>query len=162
MRSVRATLVIAGLLVAAAGFTLLGYQSGVVSTVSAQAPPQGCSVATLRGNYGDWFQFLDNRSLGGQPLAGGYTPGAGVGVVTYDGRGNYEQVETINYGTAVFPGLQVTGTYTVNSNCTGTRILNFQGGGTNVIEFVIVDNGKEVHELSVDPAGVAVGTLKKQ
>ena len=117
-----------------------------------------CSVETLRGSYGNSFQFLDTGpSSTPVPLGSAYTPGAGIGVVSFDGAGSYSGQQTINNGGQIFT-FPVSGTYTVNSDCTGSRSL--PGGGT--LGFVIVERGAEVRELRTTPGGISSGVLQKQ
>ncbi len=138
------------------------YYGGIVSEVRADeqnAPP--CSVRTLRGRYGNSFQFLNTNPLP-FPVPIGvstHTPGVGIGFVTFDGQGNYVGQTTASIGGLILHNT-VSGTYTVNPNCTGSRVANFNGLTSN-FEFVVVDHGKELHEVSTDPGAVALGTWKK-
>ncbi len=136
------------------------YHGGIVPEVRADeqnAPP--CSVRTLKGNYGQSFQFLNTfPSNAGQPIIfGTHTPGAGIGLVTFDGEGGYIAQLTISVGGRIVRSPR-TGTYTVNANCTGSIALS----GPVQLEFVIVDKGKEILGLVVDEGDVAVNNWKKQ
>lgn len=136
------------------------YHGGVAS---ASDGPR-CNDRLLRGTYGGSFQFL-NLPPGSpvpQPIGDNtHYPGAGIGVTTFDGQGGFFGSQTVSIGGYVFPST-VWGTYTVNSDCTGTQTINFGSGGTAELDFVIVDDGKEVHTLSTTPGDVAFGILKKQ
>ena len=136
------------------------YHGGIVPEVRADeqnAPP--CSLNTLKGNYGQSFQFLNTfPSNAGRPIIfGTHTPGAGIGLVTFDGRGGYIAQLTISFGGRISRSPR-TGTYTVNANCTGSIALS----GPVQLEFVIVDKGKEILGLVVDEGDVAVNNWKKQ
>ncbi len=137
------------------------YHGGIVPEVRAQGP--GCSLRTLQGTYGNSFQFLNTfPSNAGQPIIfGTHTPGAGIGLVTFDGQGNYVGQTTASIG-GLIVHVTVWGTYTVNADCTGSRVLNFSSGPPANLELVIVEHGKEIHELGVGQGEVAVGILKKQ
>ncbi len=166
MISTKARPVRASLILAFAGLSLLLNDQGrAVSIVRGQNrfPQRECSVATLRGNYGNWFQFLDavHYPFGGLEFTEGFTPGAGLGTDTFDGQGNYVGEATISFGGAIVSA-QFSGTYTVNPNCTGSMVLSFVDGGTSNLNLVIVDKGKEVHTLSADANHTAFGTLKRQ
>jgi hypothetical protein len=136
---------------------------GLVGT--AYAIETGCNLETLRGGYANSFQFLNANDPGAvpAPLADfSHMPGAGVAQMTFDGRGNYTEKFTVSVGGLILR-LEGSGTYTVNSDCTGTRVLNINGGPQGIpFDFVIADNGKEVHELSAQQGDVALNRWKKQ
>ena len=88
----------------------------LVDTPPAIADPQ-CSLHSVRGTYGVFFVV----SSGQQTLSG-------VGVITADGKGNFVSgTETTNNGSQVCTNVELSGTYTVNANCTGTTNVTFTG-----------------------------------
>ena len=90
---------------------------------------EGCSLATLNGAYG--------LVLTGEVLSQG--PIVAVGVSTFDGKGHFVADQTLNLNGNVFQE-PITGTYTVNRNCTGNA--DVVGAGPH--SFVIVDGGKQM------------------
>jgi hypothetical protein len=82
-------------------------------------------------------------------------------VTTFDGVGNYTDNDLVVFDGNVFAGLSTTGTYTVNSDCTGT----LDHGGI-IMRLLIVDNGKEILGLVTDfgpvPPQVTTATWKRQ
>jgi len=76
----------------------------------------GCSNATLRGAYAF---HITGQILAPAPAAG---PVSGVALTTFDGQGNLTQVDHVvhNGVVPVEDWRPATGTYTVNSDCTGT------------------------------------------
>ena len=118
---------------------LLTFSRNDLPKVQAHEASGGCSVATLNGAYGD--------VLRGEVLNVG--PIVAVGVTNFDGKGNLVADQTININGNVFqePG---TGTYTVNSNCTG--IADLVGAGPH--SFVIVDGGKQMDLMDNNSAEV--------
>jgi hypothetical protein len=78
----------------------------------------------------------------------------------YDGRGNLTQVDH-----AVTNGMPPeqewtagTGTYTVNPDCTGVGVIYTPSNPVPVhLHFVVVNNGREVHQVVDANAVVAVG-----
>src|SRR6476660_5630433 len=68
-----------------------------------------CSNATLRGGYGAHASATD--------VPDG-TPRALIGVYTFDGRGSWTAMLTVNINGLVIP-IPDGGTYTVNADCTG-------------------------------------------
>ena len=112
-----------------------------VSLPSAQAQANGCSNATLKGEYA--FSVT------------AYTPPQVVaGIKTFDGNGNFTQRDYIGdslrkTGQTDFSTGE-TGTYTVNSDCTGSAVINLNvpgGGGVIKVVFVISDGGRHIHEV---------------
>ena len=108
--------------------------------VQAHEANEGCSLATLKGAYG---AVLKGQVLGVGPIVG-------IGLSTFDGRGNFvANPQTLNVNGNVFeePG---TGTYTVNHDCTG--IATPVGAGPH--SFVIVADGNEMHLMDNNSAEV--------
>ena len=116
----------------AIGFTgllvLLAFSKHAIPTVQAYES-EGCSVATLNGAYGE---VLKGEVFGVGPIVA-------VGVSTFDGKGHFVADQTINLNGNVFPG-PLTGTYTVNRDCTGIA----DAVGTGLHSFVIIDGGKQM------------------
>jgi hypothetical protein len=127
----------------AIGFTcilvLLTFSKHVLPTVQAHEESEGCSVATLHGAYG--------LVVRGEVLQVG--PLVAVGVSTFDGEGHFVGDLTSNLNGNVFQQ-HLTGTYTVNSNCTG--IADVVGTGPH--SFVIIAGGKEIELMANNTAEV--------
>ena len=100
---------------------------------------EGCSLATLNGAYGE--------VLRGEVLNVG--PIVAVGVSTFDGKGHFVADQTINLNGDVFEA-PLTGTYTVNRDCTG--IADPVGAGPH--SFVIVDGGNQMDLMDNNSAEV--------
>jgi hypothetical protein len=96
-------------------FSLLFVLAVVVTTTSTVYAQ--CSNATLTGSYAFNHHGFGTRNS----KTGNEVPFANVGVVTFDGAGNLSLTTTLvfNGSGGEFFG-PVTGTYTVNSDCTGT------------------------------------------
>src|SRR5258708_11304358 len=107
---------------------LLTFSKNVVPKAQAHES-EGCSVASLKGAYGS---VLKGEVFGQGPIVA-------VGVSTFDGKGNFVAEQTINLNGNVFPG-PLTGTYTVNRDCSG--IADAVGAGPH--SFVIIDGGKQM------------------
>ncbi len=87
----------------------------ITSPANAQAN-NGCSITSLQGTYA--FQ-LTGQILAPAAVAG---PVSGVALTTFDGLGKLTQIDHVVHN-GVVPVEQwrpATGTYTVNSDCTGT------------------------------------------
>jgi hypothetical protein len=115
---------------------------GILPSVQAQvtdsAHHETCSVRSLRGGYGLIFQGFGTMAPV-PALTGAFLPAAGVGVVNFDGSGSLTLTDTVSTGGKVAL-ITTTGTYTVNSDCTGS--LNAPGAAA--WNFVIVHDGRQI------------------
>lgn len=157
MRNMKATIGLATLVAVAAmiglGATLPG---GALPKVHAQdADLEGCSTATLNGRYGLTFSGYSTNGAVPAPI-NAFIPVAGEGLVTFDGNGNLSASETVSVGGHVVP-VNLPGTYTVNSDCTGT--LTTANAHLNL---VIVRNGKEILAVNTDQGHVVVDNFIKE
>ncbi len=113
-----------------------------------------CSNSQLQGNYA----FTITGQILGGPQAGGV---AGVAMTNFDGQGNLSQVDHVMHNgvaptTAWRPA---TGTYTVNSDCTGSGQINFTDGSPSLqLYFVLANLGEEIH-IVVNNAGTNITSL---
>jgi hypothetical protein len=138
----------------AVAFVLFAF--GALGSANAQSDSPSCNNKLIRGNYGVTIQ---GTKLQGPGPTG---PQVGVAVSEYDGKGNFTQIDTVTINGEVvadFTHTPATGTYTVNSNCTGTFTINFTDGRPTVTtNFVVVDNGNEIDAV-VTSAGGNQGVL---
>ena len=123
---------------------------------TAQAAPEACSLATLKGAYafrahGEVLGLLDSTGL----LHAFTTPLVldDVAIVTFDGKGGFARTDfgTINgtpkNGQQTFNPDQ-TGSYKLNSDCTGTMTITYTT--TPVIlglQMVVGENGRLVEAI---------------
>lgn len=140
-------------------FELLNLSDSVVESGRFRKMPQNCTNATLNGNYGYLAQafFLHHR---GEPVGSTYVV-VSIGVETFDGNGNTYASETSNLS-GIIDHQTLTGTYSVNADCTATATMTFPDGGTATGTFTIVDGGNELEFLNLWDSAVEVGTFKKQ
>jgi hypothetical protein len=113
------------------------------STVQARA--RECTDSTIKGTYA--------FTIHGQIL----TPGGpllvdGIAKTTFDGDGELTQVDAV----AINGNIPViwhpsTGTYTVNSDCTGTMTLISTGQPTLHLAIVVSQSGNHIHTVVTDP-----------
>lgn len=130
----------------------------VFNIVPASANNNGCSNATLKGDYGFTIS-------GYQPNPDGTTtPVKGVAITHFDGAGNLTQrdfavaggVITSGSGNSV-TGFQFstgeTGTYAINADCTGSAEIDLNvpvhSGSTGVIKLMLVvtNGGRAIHTV---------------
>ena len=132
---------------------------GLLPVARAQAEDDvQCSNRTIRGTYG--------FSVDGTFLAGtSPTPVAvlrAVALTTFDGKGGLTQVDhyVVNGAPQTPPNTDwpaSTGTYTVNSDCTGKLTLNVPGMPPFVSYFVVTRSGKEIRTVLNANAVSSVG-----
>jgi hypothetical protein len=134
------------------------YPGGILPKVHAQ---EGCSLATLEGSYG--FAADEFFTSGPVPASiSAFTPVAAIGVDTFDGAGNLSGSITGSFGGLIFTS-PLSGTYTVNADCTGSATVTETNGGFVIhFSFVIVDHGRQLRNLATDPGAVSFATAVKQ
>ena len=128
---------------------------------------EGCSNETLKGVYA--------FTITGQIIHSDGTVDARAGVATasFDGAGNLSQEDFVMSSSVGGPvpspdtdprsGFHTdeTGTYTVNSNCTGNATIDFPGGIVVKLMLVVYDSGTNVHTVVSSirlPNGSSPGT----
>jgi hypothetical protein len=121
---------------------LVALALGTLGTAYADDDSPACDNRTLSGNYGFTIEGL---KLGGPGPVGSQV---GVAMAQFDGQGTFTQIDSVTIN-----GVQVSkltnspanGTYTVNSDCTGSFRINFTDGRSPVnADFVVVGMGDEI------------------
>jgi hypothetical protein len=134
-----------------AAITVLGL--GISSP--AQAADKGCSNATVRGSYS---QNGSGVVVAPPDQAG---PFANVGTLVFDGNGGLTGTLIANSNGSSSPATE-TGTYTVNSDCTGTYTVQIAPFGITSQAFFAIDtNGDELEIIVTDPGSVITCVAKK-
>ena len=113
---------------------------------TAKADDKGCSNATLQGTFAytatGWINFA---------VAEAY---AETGAQTFDGQGVTGATAAASQNGIIF-AVTITGTYTVNPDCTGTFTLQFYPKAQTVhFFFVIDDSGNGFQAIQTDPGFV--------
>jgi hypothetical protein len=123
------------------------------STVYAQ-----CSNTTLNANYA----FTDSGFAAPHPtVRGPEVPIVVVGVLRFDGAGNASLSFTLAINGGISPSLSDTGTYTVNSDCTGS--ISFTAGDAPIdFNIVIIGGGTEVFGIVTSDGNTQTFDAKKQ
>src|SRR5262245_38300796 len=109
-----------------------------ITTPAAQAAT--CTVGSVAGSYG-------YTTTGTVFVSGGPFQVAAVGVANFDLQGNVSGKQTrVVAGTATDE--TISGTFTVNPDCTGNTTVTVQPGGrVSTIDIVWVDNAKQIHAV---------------
>jgi hypothetical protein len=117
----------------------------LAASSAVQARARECTDSTIRGTYA--------FTIHGQIL----TPGGpllvdGIAKTTFDGDGELTQVDAV----AINGNIPViwhpsTGTYTVNSDCTGTMTLISTGQPTLHLAIIVSQSSNHIHTVVTDP-----------
>ena len=130
----------------------------------AQAEDWRCNDELIKGAYGFTVQ--------GTKLAGMGPVGSQVGVALtdFDGKGGLSQIDTVTIDGKVvadFTHPPATGSYKIDSNCTGSFTLVFADGRPPVTTaFIVVSGGAEIDTVVVSAGGMqgilATGSVGKR
>ena len=119
-------------------------------TSQAQSVTRTCTNAAITGNYG--------YSISGFAVSGGLVPFAAAGTLTSDGNGNLTGKDSLTEGSIVSRTL--TGTYTVNADCTATAALTDNLG--NSFHFNLTVSGEGIQFIQTDSGAVIAGEAKRR
>jgi hypothetical protein len=154
--ALRMAFAVSGLLIAGCAFLLAqpgNPQSERFGDAGSSSQPR-CSNRTLRGSYA--------LNIDGTIIAG---PNRlllrGVAMRQFDGRGNLSQMDftTINGTPAGTDWRSGSGTYELNSDCTGTmEIIQSDGSPTLRLRLVVADHGRTTYDTSEGTSTGAIGT----
>jgi hypothetical protein len=122
---------------------------------NAQPVTHICKSATLTGAYA----YL----MTGQVFTttAGFIPFTDSGSLTWNGKGGVTGSSTLNVDGAITSRI-LTGTYTVNSDCTGSLTYTDNLGKSGSINMVIIGSGTEIQFLETDSGTVISGNAKPQ
>ncbi len=135
------------------------YAQSVVAEEQATSKAKECSKATLSGSFGYSSTGTLLDSYVPAPYAG---PFGEVGRQTFDGRGNTSAKATTSSNGNIAP-VTVEGTYTVNSDCTGSMTLSVSPFDSVVhADFVIDEDGGQVRAIGTDAGLIETRVYTKQ
>ena len=112
----------------------------------------GCSPATLKGHY---IFAYDGFNVSG-PNAADRLPFANAGHETYNGDGTVSGFSTTNTN-GVVTAAAYAGTYTLESDCSGTTTLTDENDVTTHYAIAVQQNGLVVGYVGTDPNVVTAG-----
>ena len=135
-----------------------------LSMAQGQSTSPSCNNKLIGGNYGFSIQ---GTKLGGLGPTGQQV---GVAMTEFDGNGNLTQIDTVTVAGNIvsdWTHTAATGTYLVNSDCTGTFTVNFTDGRPPIVtNFVVVAGGDEIDTVVTSAGGsqgiVATASIGKR
>ena len=120
-----------------------------------QSEPTSCSNATLKGLY-----MYSNS--GYQAVSPNLVPLAVTGKNIFYGNGKFDSLATLSIGGTIIPNDAAPGTYTVNSDCTGTAIVHMTPPTPDVhLQWFVAPDGDLIFSTETDPGTVLTGTLQR-
>jgi hypothetical protein len=120
-----------------------------------RASDKGCSNNTLRGSYAQ----TGTGVITAPPDQAG--PFANVGTIVFDGNGGLTGVLTISQSGMSAQATE-TGTYSVNSDCTGTYTVQIAPFGITSQAFFAIDTNGDELEIIVTDAGSVITCVAKK
>ena len=144
---------------------------GIVALIIQVSLPraEGFDLSSLNGNYADSSVTLVPET-GQHPLVRitAYAPYTTLALYTFDGAGGLTGRSVLNFGGGDIANTDfnqnVTGTYTVNANGTGSLSFTTVAGSQHRRHFVIGAGGNELKYIGTDPTTgiLSSGTMVKQ
>ena len=114
-----------------------------------------CSLATLKGLY----MFAESGYL---TVSGSLVPEGVTGKAIFHGNGSFDSLATISTGGDIVPGDAAPGTYTLNSDCTGTVTVLMKAPAPDVhLDIFVAPDGDEIFNIETDPGTVLSGTERR-
>ena len=140
---------------------------GVVALIMQVSLPraQAYDLSSLNGSYAGSFSGFTPIGPNPPPVLrpiSVYAPEYAAGLWTFDGAGGFTALLVFNFGGGIIFGdnwdLNLTGTYTVNANGTGTMTLPFG----HRLHFVIGAGGNELKYIGTAASEVTAGSMVRQ
>jgi hypothetical protein len=110
-----------------------------------------CSNANVTGKYGFYVSGLDKNG----------NPASFLVYMKADGKGTFKGTGT-DSDAGVVETVSVSGTYTINSDCTGSGTIKAKGGKAKNYSLVVVSGGKGLQFLVTDAGNVLSGAGQAQ
>jgi hypothetical protein len=131
--------------------------AGALTAATAKA--QVCSNLSLAGT----FAYTITGSITAPPALAG--PFASVGTQTFDGQGGTTAKAMVSQNGTIIP-VTITGTYSVNPDCTGTFTLQISPLGLTTHTFFVIDHvidygETEFQAVLTDPGLVVTGIARR-
>jgi len=135
--------------------TLAAIGLALLVTIAAPAQAAQCSLANVAGSYG----YTANGFIAIAP--GSVVPVAAAGMITFDGTGHVTGTQT-----RVLAGNSLdetySGTYSVNSNCTGTfAVLVEPDTRTSTVDLVWTENTNGASAVFTTPGFILTATARR-
>jgi hypothetical protein len=156
-RTITTLLLIAAIMAVFFSVPAVKHASAALQVVHAQEAESACSLTSLKGSYALDRQGTLVSSILGLPAP---APWGEIAFEHFDGAGAFSGKATVNVGGAVVSGT-VMGTYTINSDCTGTKTVNTSVGVTVHEAITLTGGGQRMIGTQTDPWAVVQTRAEK-
>ncbi len=158
-RSLRGIAILAGVIILGFAVANLPGRRIAGASIPVVRADAGCSLASLNGSYAVARQGTVVTSI---PALGVVAPApfAEVAIAHFNGAGTFFGSASVNIG-GVALNVPFTGTYTVNSDCTGNNTVNTNLGITLQQALVVINGGQRFIETETDALAVVEGRVEK-
>jgi hypothetical protein len=120
-----------------------------------EGEPTSCSNATLKGLY----MFAQS---GYTAVSGSLVPEGVTGKDIFHGNGKFDSLATISIAGDIIPDDAAPGTYSVNSDCTGTVIVHMTPPIPDVhLDIFVAPDGSKFFTIQTDQGNVLSGTIQR-
>ena len=138
----------------------VGNNAGNVNSGTMGLMAASCSASILDGNsYGYSTDGLFGAGSG-FPRVGGFVPFTHEGQISFGADGSISGIDNESFAGVLMPSQTVSGTYSVNSDCTGTTTMTI-GGVDSSGHFVILQDAGQIIFVATPTGFVWAGTLTK-
>ncbi len=110
-----------------------------------------CSNANIKGNYG--YGGTDTDTSGNLQ--------ASIGHITANGQGTFTGTQTQSVEGTVSTS-SVTGTYTVNADCTGSGTVTRKGKNASHYDLTVLSGGKRIQTVTTDSGIIGISNADAQ
>jgi hypothetical protein len=131
------------------GFLIQTDANHVQSSVGVSQGTAKCTNAGVKHAYS--LQLTGTVISVGQIAVGGQ--------ISLDGKGSVSGTATLSLNGTIENSLTVTGTYSINSDCTGTAQITPQGLSPINLSLLVVNADKEIMAIETDTNTIVSGTL---
>jgi len=140
----------------------VGANTGYINSGTLRLMGTSCSTSILSGNsYGYATDGLVGAgSSNSFPRVGGFVPFSDGGQISFGADGTISGADNASFGGVLMPGQPVSGTYSVNSDCTGTTMMTI-AGVDNSWHFIILQDAGQIVFVATPTGYVWAGTLTK-
>jgi hypothetical protein len=83
-----------------------------------------------------------------------------VGQLVLNGAGKLKGTVSVSQDGSIASGVALTGTYQINSNCTGSAVITPTGLPAMNASLVVVNGGKELMVIETDATTIITGLLQ--
>lgn len=141
----------------------IGANEAIVDSGSLRLMAASCSASVLNGS--SYSYSTDGLVAAGDgnsfPRVGGFVPFVHGGQISFGADGSISGVDNENLGATLMPGQPIAGTYTVNSDCTGTTNMTI-GGVDSSWHFIVLQGADQIIFIGTPTGDIWAGTLTKQ